>query len=331
MTGSSPAMRVLITGAAGQIGYSLIPLIASGQALGASQPIDLVLLDIPPAAKTLSGVAMEVDDCAYPLVVSCTATTDPAEAYAGVQVAILVGGFPRGPGMERKDLLAKNKPIFQAAGEALNAHADPDCKVVVVANPANTNCLIAAQAAPRLPKANFTALTRLDMNRAAAQIAARVGCNAARVRNCVIWGNHSKTQVPDALHATVDGHKSVQAAIGSDTWLLGDFMTTVQNRGADVIAARGLSSAMSAANAIKDHLRSWLVGTDADEFVSMGVYTTANAPYGIRPGIVFSYPVKCTKGTYQIVTGLPLHDKVAKAIQATEAELAEEKAEAGLQ
>jgi malate dehydrogenase len=335
MTNSTGSIKVLITGAAGQIAYSLIPLIASGQTFGPDQHVQIVLLDIPPAAKTLSGVVMEIEDCAYPLVDSIVSSTDASTAFVGVNIAILVGGFPRGPGMERKDLMAKNKPIFIAMGEALNQHADPNCRVLVVANPANTNCLIAAKHAPKIPKENFTALTRLDMNRAAAQLASKLQCSSNNVKNVVIWGNHSKTQVPDGSQAylidTVSSKKqSARSVVNNDAWLFGDFMKTVQNRGADVIAARGLSSAMSAANAIKDHLLSWLRGTPPGEFVSMGVYIDKPI-YGVATDLIYSLPVTCESGgRYKVVDGLTIPDQIKQGLKLTEKELIEEKGEAGL-
>lgn len=277
---------------------------------------------------------MEIEDCAYPLVQSVLATTELKEAFQGVQVAILVGGFPRGPGMERKDLMAKNRPIFVAAGQALNDYAAPDCRVLVVANPANTNCAIAAKYAPKLPKSNFSALTRLDMNRGMGQVAKKLNANANQIKNVIIWGNHSKTQVPDASQAVFTDGSGSQTPLSKkldESYFKSEFMTIVQNRGADVIAARGLSSAMSAANAVKDHLRSWLLGTAPGEFVSMAVYTgTSNAPYGVASDLFYSLPVTCKDGNWSVVTGLEIPPYVKEAMKVTEKELLEEKSEAGI-
>lgn len=321
--------HVLISGAAGQIGYALIPLVATGQVLGPDQPVILHLLDIAPAMSMLAGVVMEINDGAYPLVHDVIATSDYATGFAGVDVAILVGGFPRKQGMVRADLLGKNRPIFVAAGEALEAHASRDVKVLVVANPANTNCLIAATHAPSIPKENFTALTRLDLNRARHQVAAKAGTVAGLVRNLVIWGNHSKTQVPDATFATVvkDGKEHPATELVPQPWLDEDFLRTVQNRGAEVIGARGLSSAMSAANGAMNHLQSWLAGTPPGEHVSMAVWSNGN-PYGVQDGLYYSFPVTCSAGTYEIVGGLQPTEKVAALMKATEAELVDERSEA---
>lgn len=329
--GQATPLHVLVSGAAGQIGYALIPLIASGQAFGPDQPVVLHLLDIEPAKSSLEGVRMEVEDGGYALVHGVIASTDYAEAFKDVDVAVLVGGFPRKKGMLRKDLLAKNKPIFVAAGEALGKYAKPDVKVLVVANPANTNCLVASKNAPNIPKENFTALTFLDMNRARAQLALRIGCPVSQVKNAIIYGNHSKTQVPDAfsaLYTDASGQsKPVSQVINDDGWLKSKFMEIVQTRGASVIQARGLSSAMSAANAIKDHLHAWFVGTPDGEVVSMGVYSDGSA-YGVASDIVFSFPVTCSKGKYTIVKDMTIQPDLKEFVSATEKELLEEKAEA---
>jgi malate dehydrogenase len=326
-------IKVLITGAAGQIGYSLIPLVATGQVFGPDQPVILHLVDIEPMQKSLNGVVLEIEDGAYPLVEKVIATHDYAEGFAGIQAAFLVGGFPRKQGMERKELLQINKKIFVATGEALKKYADPNVKVLVVANPANTNCLVALNnAAPAIPSENFTAMTRLDANRAQAQVAKKLGLkSSSEVSDIIIWGNHSSTQVPDAAHAKVAGQDKsagdlIKSQAGGDEWLSGEFVTTVQKRGAAIIAARGLSSAMSAANAAKDHMRDWYKGTDG--VVSMAVLSDGTH-YDVAPGIVYSFPVKIdASGKYTIVDGLQLDEKTKALLKNTEKELQEEKAEA---
>jgi malate dehydrogenase len=330
MSTKSP-VRVLISGAAGQIGYALIPLVATGQVFGTDQPVILHLVDIEPMKQVLQGVVMEIDDGAYPLVHGVIATSNYEEGFKGIHYAFLVGGFPRKAGMERKDLLEKNRPIFVAAGEALEKYADRNVKVLVVANPANTNCLVALKHAPSIPRTNFTAMTRLDSNRAQNQIAARVGVPSVRVKNVLIWGNHSVTQVPDATFASVDieGKESVSApaAVNDDAWLSGEFQTTVQKRGAAVIAARGLSSAMSAANAAKDHMRDWVQGTAPGQYVSMSVITDGN-PYGVAEDIIYSFPCTTRNGEWTIVRDLAVTDRVKELMKKTETELLEEKSEA---
>jgi len=302
-------MRVLISGAAGQIGYSLIPMVASGQALGPDQPVELVLLDIPPCKTKLMGVCMEVQDCAFPLVKKVIQSIDGATAFKDVDLAILVGGFPRKKGMLRADLLKINNKIFSAMGKALNDTASPDCKVVVVANPANTNCLVAATHAPKIPKANFSCLTRLDMNRAKGQIVERLGLGSpADVKNVIIWGNHSKTQYPDIIDTKVkvDGKWAELTKVASEEdtkFFAGEFITTVQYRGAKVIQARGLSSAASAAKAVTDHIRSLFLGTSEGEHVAMGVWSDGNS-YGIEKGLFYSFPVTCKAGKWTFVEGM---------------------------
>eukprot|EP00475_Leptophrys_vorax_P003114 TRINITY_DN11803_c0_g1_i1.p1 TRINITY_DN11803_c0_g1~~TRINITY_DN11803_c0_g1_i1.p1 ORF type:complete len:395 (+),score=126.39 TRINITY_DN11803_c0_g1_i1:41-1225(+) len=326
-------IKVLITGAAGQIGYSLIPLVATGQVFGADQPIILHLVDIEPMQKSLNGVVMEIEDGAYPLVEKVVATHDYAQGFEGVQAAFLVGGFPRKQGMERKELLQINKKIFVATGEALKKYADPSVKVLVVANPANTNCLVAlTHASPAIPSENFTAMTRLDSNRAQAQLTKKLGLSSvSELSDVIIWGNHSSTQVPDAAHVKVQGQQKTAGELikeqpNGEEWLSGEFVSSVQKRGAAIIAARGLSSAMSAANAAKDHMRDWYQGSDG--IVSMAVLSDGRH-YDVAPGIVYSFPVRIDKqGKYEIVDGLAVDDKTKSLLKNTEKELQEEKAEA---
>jgi len=318
-------IKVCITGAAGQIGYSLIYMIGSGAVFGAEQPVVLQLLDIEPMMPVLRGVAMEIDDCALPCVRGVVCTSDAAVGFKDADAAFLVGAMPRKEGMERKDLLAANVKIFKVQGQALDQHAKKTVKVLVVGNPANTNALICSTYAPSIPKENFTAMTRLDQNRAGAQIANRMGCGIADVKNCIIWGNHSATQFPDVRHATVQG-KPVYDAVADDAWLTGDFITTVQKRGAAVIAARKLSSAMSAAKAACDHMKSWFQGTAAGEFVSMGVMSDGS--YGTPAGIVFSFPVTIKDRTWSIVQGLPVDDFSKEKLRITAEELCGERTEA---
>jgi len=319
-------LRVVVTGAAGQISYSLLGLIAKGDVFGMDQPIDLVMLDLSFAEAALGGVVMELQDCAFPLVNSLTATCDQTAAFTDIDVAVLVGAFPRRPGMERKDMLEKNAEIFQAQGKLLDTVAKKTVKVLVVGNPANTNALIASACAPSIPKENFSALTRLDQNRATSQIAMKSGVTANNVEKVTIWGNHSATQYPDAWQATVNkGGKSVSAseAVNDDAWLKGDFITTVQKRGAAVLEARKLSSAMSAAKAIGDHLRDWICGSNG-RWVSMAVNSTGNT-YNIPEGLIYSFPVTCEAGTWSPVTGLTISDFSREKLTATANELAEEK------
>nr|AIT70186.1 malate dehydrogenase [Betaphycus philippinensis] len=322
---SSPApLNVCITGAAGQISYSLLPLLSSGHVFGPDQPLNLHLLEIPPALPALSGVVMEIIDGAYPLVKSVIQTSDPKVAFRGAHIAILVGAFPRRAGMERKDLLAKNLPIFKAQGHALNEVANRDVKVVVVGNPANTNAMVLSHFAPQIPPTNITALTRLDHNRALAQVAKRMDVSVLDVHDVCIWGNHSSTQYPDVTRATADG-KQVLPKMGGFGGLAEGFIPLIQKRGATIIQARGMSSAMSAANAISDHLRSWILGDS--QVVSMAV--PADGSYGINKGVYFSYPVRCVGGgSYEIVQGIELDEFSRKYVEATAAELYAERAEA---
>ena len=313
------AVTVAVTGAAGQIGYALVFRIASGQLLGADTPVALRLLEIPPAMDAVKGVIMEVQDCAFPLLAGITASDDPNVAFDGADIAVLVGARPRTAGMERGDLLEANAVIFSLQGAALNKHASRDAKVLVVGNPANTNCLIAQRNAPNLDPRNFTAMMRLDHNRAKAQLAARTSAHVDAVRGLVIWGNHSATQYPDIHHATVAG-KSAMGLI-DQAWYADEFIPTVQQRGAAIIAARGASSAASAANAVIDHFRDWVHGTD--DVVSMGVYSDGS--YGIEAGLIYSYPVTCADGDWQIVDGLDINDFSREKMRDTEAELQEER------
>jgi len=320
----SDPLKVVVTGAAGQIGYSILYMIASGAVFGQRKVI-LHLLDITPCMGTVGGVVMELHDCAFPTLAGVVPTDDPAVAFNDVDAAFLIGAFPRKEGMERKDLLAANIKIFKAQGGALDQHAKKSVKVLVVGNPANTNALICSKYAPSIPKENFSAMTRLDQNRAKSQIAVKLGVNAQEVKNVIIWGNHSSTQFPDARHATVGG-KPVPEAVGDENWLQGDFVSTVQKRGAAVIAARKLSSAMSAANAACDHMRDWFSGTAAGEFTSMGVFSDGS--YNVPEGIMYSYPVTIADGKWTIKQGLNI-DKFARTkLDLTAKELVEEKADA---
>ena len=315
-------VRVTITGAAGQIGYQLAFRIASGQMLGAEQPVILQLLEIPPALPALEGVVMELNDCAFDTLAGIVATDDPNTAFKDAQYALLVGARPRGPGMERKDLLEANAQIFSVQGKAINDHADRDIRVLVVGNPANTNALIASSNAPDIDAANFTAMTRLDHNRAAAQLAAKADSHVSDVRQMTIWGNHSATQYPDIHHATVGGKQATDLV--DQAWFANEFIPLVQQRGAAIIKARGASSAASAASAAIDHMHDWALGTPDDDWVSMGI--PADGSYGIEPGIIYSYPVRCQGGKYEIVQGLEVNDFSRERMVATEAELREERA-----
>ncbi|MCP4000667.1 MAG: malate dehydrogenase [Gammaproteobacteria bacterium] len=319
---SRTPVRVAITGAAGQIGYQLAFRIASGQMLGADQPVILQLLEIPPALDALKGVAMELDDCAFPTLVGVVATDQPDEAFKNTDYALLVGAKPRGPGMERADLLMGNAQIFSVQGKALNNNASKDVKVLVVGNPANTNALIAQQNAPDLNPANFTAMTRLDHNRAMAQLAGNTNKQATDVKGMIIWGNHSATQYPDISKCTIAGAAAADAADAA--WLENDFIPVVQQRGAAIIKARGLSSAASAASAAIDHMHDWALGTPAGEWTSMAV--PSDGSYGIEPGIIYSYPVTCSNGEYSIVQDLEISDFSRNLMDATETELREERA-----
>ena len=313
------AARIAVTGAAGQIGYALVFRIASGQLLGPDTPVALQLLEIPPAMDAVNGVIMEIEDCAFPLLAGITATDDPNVAFDGADIAILVGARPRTAGMERGDLLEANAAIFSVQGAALNAHASQDVKVLVVGNPANTNCLIAQRNAPDLDPRNFTAMMRLDHNRAKAQLAAKTGARVDAVRGLVVWGNHSATQYPDLHHTTVDGKPAMDLV--DQAWYANDFIPTVQQRGAAIIDARGASSAASAANAIIEHIGDWVHG--AHDVVSMGVYSDGS--YGIEAGLIYSFPVNCTDGDWQIIDGLDISDFSRGRMRATEAELREER------
>ena len=315
-------VRVTITGSAGQIGYQLAFRIASGQMLGANQPVILQLLEITPALQALQGVVMELDDCAFDTLAGIVATDDANIAFKDSEYALLVGARPRGPGMERKDLLEANAQIFSGQGKAMNDHASRDIKVLVVGNPANTNALITSSNAPDIDPANITAMTRLDHNRAAAQLAAKTGKHASDIRQITIWGNHSATQYPDIYHATVAGQPAL--SIIDEAWLTGEFIPSVQQRGAAIIKARGASSAASAASAAIDHVRDWVAGTPADDWVSMAI--PADGSYGIEAGVVYSYPVRCGDGKYEIVQGLAVSDFSRKRMEATNLELREERA-----
>ena len=315
-------VRVTITGAAGQIGYQLAFRIASGQMLGNDQPVILQLLEIPPALPALQGVVMELDDCAFPTLAGLVATDDPNVAFENADYALLVGARPRGPGMERKDLLEANAAIFSVQGKAMNDHASRDVKVLVVGNPANTNSLIAQANAPDLKPENFTAMMRLDHNRAKAQLAAKTGSHVNDIQRMTIWGNHSATQYPDISQATVGG-KAATDLVDQD-WLASEFIPVVQQRGAAIIKARGASSAASAASAAINHMHDWALGTPDGDWVSMAI--PADGSYGIEPGIIYSYPVRCSGGNYEIVQGLSVDDFSRERMNATETELREERA-----
>lgn len=297
-------------------------MVARGAALGADQPVILHLLDIEPAATALEGVRMELVDAALPLLAGVVTTTDANVAFKDVDVAILVGGFPRKAGMERKDVMSKNVSIYKAQAAALEAHGRRDAKVLVVANPANTNALILSENAPSIPRENITALTRLDHNRALGQLSERTGVHVGKVRNAIIWGNHSSTQYPDVNHATVDGTPA-RKAVGDDAYLDGDFVTTVQQRGAAIIKARGLSSALSAASSACDHIRDWVCGTPEGTWVSMGVISDGS--YAAPKDVIYSFPVTTKAGKWSIVQGLAIDDRSAKLMKATGDELVEER------
>ncbi|KAG5674563.1 putative Malate dehydrogenase [Polypedilum vanderplanki] len=322
----SEPIKVVVTGAAGQIAYSLLYMIANGDVFGKNQKIILTLLDIPPMMGVLEGVVMELSDCAFTLLTEVIPTTDVAVAFKDVSVVFLVGAMPRREGMERKDLLSANVKIFKVQGEALNTYAKKDVKVLVVGNPANTNALICSHYAPSIPKENFTAMTRLDQNRACAQIAQKVGSDITKVKNLFIWGNHSATQFPDCSNGTVDG-KPVTDLVDA-SYLENEFVTTVQKRGAAVIAARKMSSAMSAAKAAADHVRDWWIGTQSGNYVSMGVVTPKDNPYNVPEGIVFSFPVEIKNKQWSIVPGFKINDFARSKLDITTKELLEEKEEA---
>jgi malate dehydrogenase len=314
-------VRVTVTGAAGQISYSLLFRIASGQMLGLDQPVRLQLLEVTPAMKALQGVVMELDDCAFPLVNSIDITDDPNVAFKDTNFALLVGAKPRGPGMERSDLLAANGGIFKVQGKAINDHASRDIKVLVVGNPANTNAWTCMTYAPDINPRQFTAMTRLDHNRAVAQLAQKTGSTVGDIRKLMIWGNHSTTQYPDLSQATVNG-KPVLAGLDR-AWYENDYIPTVAKRGAAIIDARGASSAASAANAALEHMRDWVAGTPGDDWTSMAV--PSDGSYGIDKGLMYSFPVRCKGGEYEIVQGLPVDDFSRARMTATENELKEER------
>ena len=315
-------VRVTITGAAGQIGYQLAFRIASGQMLGTHQPVILQLLEITPALDALNGVVMELDDCAFETLAGIVATDDADVAFKDSDYALLVGARPRGPGMERKDLLEANAAIFSVQGKAINDHASKDIRVLVVGNPANTNALIASSNAPDIDPGNFTAMTRLDHNRAIAQLAARTDSHVSDVRCMTIWGNHSATQYPDINHAKVASKSA--AGLVDETWVRDEFIPVVQQRGAAIIKARGASSAASAASAAIDHMHDWALGTPEEDWVSMAI--PSDGSYGIEPGVVYSYPVRCSGGNYEIVQGLEIDAFSRERMGATETELREERA-----
>ncbi len=318
----STPVKVAVTGAAGQIGYAILFRIASGEMLGKDTPVELRLLEIPAAVKAAQGTAMELDDCAFPLLSSIEITDDPNVAFDGVNVALLVGARPRSKGMERGDLLEANGGIFKPQGAALNAHAASDVKILVVGNPANTNCLIARSHAGDIPVERFTAMMRLDHNRSIAQIAQKTGTRVADVTNVSVWGNHSATQYPDVVHAKVGG-KPAADVIGDQDWVENTFIPTVQKRGAAIIEARGASSAASAANAAIEHVHDWVLGTPAGDWVSMGV--ASDGSYGIPEGIVAGHPCTCSGGNWEIVQGLDIDEFSRAKIDASVKELQEER------
>lgn len=322
---ASPVITVAVTGAAGQIGYSILPLIASGQMLGPNQKVAIRLLDIPQCVDKLKGVVMEMDDCAFPLVTEIRYGSDPREMFSDVDIAVFVGGFPRKAGMERKELLTRNMNIFKEQGLALQDVGKETIKCLVVANPANTNAAVLSHFAPKIPKKNITAMTRLDHNRSLAQIAQKVGAHVTDAKNVIIWGNHSSTQYPDVNHGTVRGNP-IRATINDDAWLNTEFINIVQKRGSAIIEARGLSSAFSAALAATNHVHDWVLGTAPGEWVSMGVMSTG--VYGIAHDICYSYPVTCANGEWTIVEGLAIDDFSRGKMTATQEELLAEKAEA---
>ena len=314
-------VTVTITGAAGNIGYALAFRVASGQMLGPDQPVNLNLLEITPALGALKGVVMELSDCAFPTLHDVVATDDPRTAFKDCGVGLLVGARPRGPGMERKDLLLANAQIFSVQGKAINEVAARDIKVLVVGNPANTNALIAASNAPEISRSNFTAMTRLDHNRAISQLAAKTGTHVTGIKGMIIWGNHSATQYPDIAHCTVGGKPA--KSLVDDAWYRDQFIPTVQQRGAAIIKARGASSAASAASAAINHVHDWVLGTAAGDRVSMAV--PSDGSYGIPEGVIYSYPVTCAGGGYSIVKGLTVDDFSRGKMDATHKELLEER------
>jgi malate dehydrogenase len=320
---SKTPVKVAVTGAAGQIGYSLLFRIASGAMLGDGVPVALRLLEITPALKAAEGTAMELNDCAFPLLSSIDISDEPNVAFDGVNVALLVGARPRGPGMERADLLEANGGIFRPQGAAINAHAASDVHVLVVGNPANTNALIAMSHAPDVPRERFSAMMRLDHNRAKAQLAAKAGAGVAEITNMSVWGNHSATQYPDITHAKIAGRPAGEV-VSDQAWVEGEFIPTVQKRGAAIIEARGASSAASAASAAIDHVHDWLLGTPDGDWVSMAV--PADGSYGIAEGVLCGYPVTAAAGQYRIVEGLEVDDFSRERIDRSVGELREERA-----
>ncbi|MGI8902830.1 MAG: malate dehydrogenase [Solirubrobacteraceae bacterium] len=319
---SGEPVRVAVTGAAGQIGYALLFRIASGQMLGPQTPVHLSLLEIPQAVKAAAGTAMELDDCAFPLLAGVDIFDDPNQAFDGVNIAVLVGARPRTKGMERSDLLQANGGIFKPQGQALAEHAASDVKVLVVGNPANTNCLIAASNAPDIPRERFTSMMRLDHNRAIAQLAAKAGAEVKDVTNMIVWGNHSATQYPDIFHAKVNGADAAEV-LSDRQWLEQDFIPTVQKRGAAIIEARGASSAASAANAAIAHVHDWVLGTPDDDWVSMAI--AADGSYGVQEGIFSSFPCTTSGGTYEVVEGLEIDAFSQARIDVTVDELRQER------
>ena len=322
MPAAQSPVNVAVTGAAGQIGYALLFRIASGQMLGPDTPVHLRLLEIPDAVKAAEGTAMELDDCAFPLLAGIDIHDDPDQAFDGVNVALLVGARPRQKGMERADLLEANGGIFKPQGEALNEHAAEDLRVLVVGNPANTNCLIAMSNAPDVPRERFTAMTRLDHNRAVAQLARKAGCQVSDISNMAVWGNHSPTMFPDLFNAKVNGRPAVEVVDDMD-WYENEFIPVVGKRGAAIIEARGASSAASAANAAVDHVRDWTLGTAEGDWVSMAV--ASDGSYDVDEGLISSFPCTCSDGAYTIVEGLEITDFSRQKIDATVAELREER------
>jgi malate dehydrogenase len=314
-------VKVAVTGAAGQICYSLLFRIAAGEMLGKDQPVILQLIDVPPAMKAVEGVMMELDDCAFPTLAGMEAHDNPDSGFDGTKYALLVGAKPRGPGMQRNDLLRENGPIFTAQGRALSARAARDVKVVVVGNPANTNCYILANNAPELPKTAFSALVRLDQNRSMSQLAAKTGCTVADVKRMTVWGNHSTTMYPDAFHATING-KSAAGVVNDQAWIEGTFIPTVQDRGKAIIDARGKSSAASAGNAAVDHIRDWALGTPEGDWVSMAV--VSDGSYGIPEGLIYGFPCTCKDGEYSIVQGLEIDAFSRARMDASAKELQDE-------
>ena len=319
---SHTPVKVTVTGAAGQIGYAILFRIASGQMLGADTPVHLKLLEIPDALKAAEGTAMELEDCAFPLLTGLDIHDDPADGFDGCNIALLVGARPRTKGMERSDLLEANGGIFKPQGEAINEHAADDVKVLVVGNPANTNCLIALSHAPDVPRERFTAMTRLDHNRAIGQLAGKLGVPVIEITNMTIWGNHSTTQYPDLVHAKVGG-QSAWDAVDDEAWVRDEFIPRVANRGAEVIEARGASSAASAANAAIDHVHDWVLGTREADWVSMSV--PSDGSYGVEEGLVSGFPCVCAGGEWKLVDGLDIDDFSRPRIDASVNELQEER------